>query len=315
MKSIATFTPNPAIDISTSVEEIVPIRKLRCAEARRDPGGGGINVARVVQRLGGAVSAIYPAGGATGELLRRLVEREGIKNFAISVAEETRENFTVLEQPSGKQYRFVLPGSRLSEVEWHACLDALDAMDTVPPFIVCSGSLPPGVPVGFYARVARFAKTHGSKLILDTSGKPLAEALREGVYMMKPNLRELQELANTPLDDQQDWLAAGRRLIDSGAAEIIALTLADKGSLLMTREGALRANVPDVKVMSTVGAGDSFVGGLVWALASGHNTVEAFKWGVAAGTAAVLNPGTELCHADDVARLVEQVDPVCIGLT
>ena len=310
MELIVTLTPNPAIDISTSVDEIVPIRKLRCTEARRDPGGGGINVGRVVRRLGGLVSAIYPAGGVTGELLRRLVEREGIQSVAISVVGETREDFTVLDQNSGKQYRFVLPGSPLSETEWRACLNALEAIPTPPPFIVCSGSLPPGVPDDFYARVARFAKARGSKVVLDTSGKPLVSALQEGVYALKPNLRELQELANAPLANEQSWLAAGRRLIESGGAEIIALTLAERGSLLMTRDGALRANVPDVKVASTVGAGDSFVGGLVWALASGHRTVEAFQWGVAAGTAAVLNPGTELCHADDVVRLVEQVKPV-----
>ncbi len=310
MELIVTLTPNPAIDISTSVDEIVPVRKLRCAEARRDPGGGGINVARVVRRLGGVVSAIYPAGGATGELLRLLVEREGIQSAVIPVAEEIREDFTVLEQKSSKQYRFVLPGAALSETEWRACVDVLEAMDTVPPYIVCSGSLPPGVPDGFYARVARLAKARGSKLILDTSGKPLVSALREGVYVLKPNLRELQELANVPLADEQSWLAAGRRLIEAGNAEIIALTLAERGALLMTRDGALRANVPDVKVVSTVGAGDSFVGGLVWALACGHSTVEAFQWGVAAGTAAVLNPGTELCRADDVVRLFEQVEPV-----
>ena len=307
MKPIVTLTPNPAIDISTSVEEIVPIRKLRCAEARRDPGGGGINVARVVQRLGGVVSAIYPAGGATGELLRRLVERERIQGVAIPVAEETREDFTVLDQKSGEQYRFVLPGSPLSETEWRACLNALETMQPAPLFIVCSGSLPPGVPDDFYASVARFAKARGSKVILDTSGKPLASALREGVYALKPNLRELQELANMPLADEQSWLAAGRRLIESGKAEIIALTLAEKGALLVTRDGALRANVPDINVVSTVGAGDSFVGGIVWALASGQSTIEAFQWGMAAGTAAVLNPGTELSHAADVSRLFGQV--------
>ena len=310
MKPIVTLTPNPAIDISTSVEEIVPIRKLRCAEVRRDPGGGGINVARVVRRLGGMVSAIYPAGGATGELLLRLVNRERVQGVAIPVVEETREDFTVLDQKSGKQYRFVLPGSPLSETEWRACLSALEAMEPVPPFIVCSGSLPPGVPDDFYARVARFAKARGSKVILDTSGKPLVSALREGVYVLKPNLRELKELANMPLAHEESWIAAARRLIESGGAEIISLTLAEKGALLVTRDCALRANVPDIKVASTVGAGDSSVGGLVWALANGYGTIEAFRWGVAAGTAAVLNPGTELCHANDVISLFEQVEPM-----
>jgi 6-phosphofructokinase 2 len=149
MALIVTLTPNPAIDISTSVDEVVPVRKLRCEAARRDPGGGGINVARVVQRLGAEVTAIYPAGGCTGELLRRLVKREGVQSLAIPVAEETRESFTALDQKSGEQYRFVLPGAPLSEAEWCACLDALEAVDPLPPFVVCSGSLPPGVPDDF----------------------------------------------------------------------------------------------------------------------------------------------------------------------
>lgn len=308
MELIVTLTPNPAIDISTSVDEIVPFRKLRCTRARRDPGGGGINVARVVRRLGGVASAIYPAGGVAGELLRRLVESEGIRSVAIPAVEETREDFTVLDQKSAQQYRFVLPGLPLSEAEWRACLDALEAVEPAPSFVVCSGSLPPGVPDDFYARAARLAKARGSRVALDTSGKPLAHALEEGVYVVKPNLRELREFASMPDADERAAMAAARRLIDSGGAEIVALTLAEKGARLITRNGAVRAEVPDVKVVSTVGAGDSFLGGLVWSLASGHDTAQAFRWGVAAGTAAVLSPGTELCHADDVVRLLEQVN-------
>jgi 6-phosphofructokinase 2 len=309
MDSVVTITPNPAIDICTAVEELVPVRKLRCVAARRDAGGGGINVARVVRRLGSDVSAIYPAGGATGDLLRRLVEREGVRSLAIAVAEETREDFTVLDRKSGDQYRFVMAGSPLAEAEWGACLSALEAMDDLPPFVVGSGSLPPGVPEDFYARVARSAKARGSKLILDTSGKPLATALKEGVFLLKPNLRELQEFASAPLADAPSWIAAGRRLIAAGSTEIVALTLAERGALFITRNDALLAKAPDVKLVSAVGAGDSFVGGLVWALANGRGSAEAFRWGVAAGSAAVMNQGTELCHAADVARLYESIEP------
>jgi 6-phosphofructokinase 2 len=312
MDLVVTITPNPAIDVCTAVEELVPIRKLRCTAARRDAGGGGINVARVVRRLGGEVSAIYPAGGATGELLRRLVDREGVKSVAIAVPEETREDFTVLDQKSGNQYRLVLPGSPLTEPEWRACLEALEAMHDLPRFVVASGSLPPGVPDDFYAGVARIAKARGSKLVLDTSGKPLASALREGVYLLKPNLRELQEFADAPLADERARIMAARRLIETGGAEIVALTLAEEGALLVMRDGAFRAKAPDVTLVSGVGAGDSFVGGLTWALASGRSIAEAFRWGVAAGSAAVLNPGTELSHATDVTQLFDQTDAIRI---
>ncbi len=310
MTSVLTITPNPAIDISTSTEHVAPIRKLRCAAMRRDAGGGGINVARVVRRLGSDVTAIYPAGGSTGQLLRRLVEQENVRSLAIKVAEETREDFTVLEEKSGHQYRFVLPGPQLAEPEWRACLSALDAMDEFPAFVVGSGSLPPGVPDDFYAQVARTAKGRGSRMVLDTSGRALVAALEEGVYLVKPNLRELRELANAPLSNQAEWLGASRRLIETGGAEVVALTLGENGALLVTREAAFRARAPDIKPLSAVGAGDSFIGGIVWSLAAGRSVADAFRHGVAAGSAAVLNPGTELCHALDVARLYEQIELV-----
>ena len=308
MTFVLTLTTNPAIDISASTEHVVPIRKLRCTAMRRDAGGGGINVARVVRRLGSESRAIFPTGGPTGELLLRLVERENVRNIAIKIAEETREDFTILEERSGNQYRFVLPGPALAEHEWRACLGALEQIDKLPPLVVASGSLPPGVPDDFYAEVARTAKARGSKLVLDTSGKPLAAALKESVYLIKPNLRELQELVNAGLADQNAWLEACRQLVKTGRAEVVVLTLGEKGALLVTRELAHRAHAPDMRPISAVGAGDSFVGGMVWSLAAGDNLLEAFRYGVAAGSAAVLNPGTELCHAPDVMRLYEQIE-------
>jgi 6-phosphofructokinase 2 len=312
MEAIVTFTANPAIDVCTSAEEIAPARKLRCAAARRDAGGGGINVARVARRLGSEVAAIYPTGGSTGALLERLVEREGIRSLAIAVAQETREDFTVSERTSGNQYRFVLPGSPLAGPEWHACLDALKAMDKVPPYVVCSGSLPPGVPDDFYACTARIAKARGAKVVVDTSGDALAAALKGGVYLVKPNLRELQELAHAPLSDLAERIAACRNLIKTSGAEVVALTLGASGAPLVTRDAAHLARSPPIKPVSAVGAGDSFVGGMVWSLAAGHGILDAFRYGVAAGSAAVLNPGTELCHAGDVTRLYEGVELVCL---
>jgi 6-phosphofructokinase 2 len=312
MESIVTLTPNPAIDVCTAAEEIAPVRKLRCAAARRDAGGGGINVARVARRMGGEVAAIYSAGGATGVLLESLVRREGVRSLAIAAAEETREDFTVLEQKSGDQYRFVLPGSPLAEPEWQACLDTLAAMGKVPSFVVGSGSLPPGVPDDFYARAAGIAKAGGARIIVDTFGKALAAALVGGAYLVKPNLRELQELTHSPLADRSERIMACRGLIARGGAEVVALTLGAAGALLVTRETALLARSPPIKPVSAVGAGDSFVGAMVWSLAAGHGIVDAFRYGVAAGSAAVLNPGTELCHADDVTRLYECIEPVCV---
>jgi 6-phosphofructokinase 2 len=307
MRNIVTLTINPSIDISTSIDRVVPVRKLRCSAAQRDPGGGGVNVARVVTRLGADVKALYPTGGATGQLLRRLMDREGISSLAVPVSEEIREDFTVFEQATGDQYRFVLPGPRLSEQEWRECLDALASLKGQPGFVVASGSLPPGVPADFYKRAARIAKDWGAKVVLDSSGPPLEAALEGGVYLFKPNLNELADLAGARLDGQDAWIEACNRLVRAGRAEVVALTLGDRGALLVTRDQAWRAQALQVELVSAVGAGDSFLGALVWSLASGHGMEEAFRYGVAAGSAALLAPGTDLCRREDVQRLYPQV--------
>lgn len=307
MADIVTLTINPSIDTSTSVNRVAPIHKLRCAAPHRDPGGGGINVARVAIRFGADVKSLCAAGGVTGELLRRLIDREGVPNLVIQVSEETRESFTVFEDATGREHRFVLPGPELREEEWRQYLSALAGLEDRPRFIVASGSLSPAVPSDFYARAARIAKEHGAKVILDTSGSPLARALEEGVFLIKPNLRELSELVGVPLDDEYARVDACRRLTEAGRAEIVALTLGDRGALLVTRDHRWRAHALSIKSLSAVGAGDSFVGAMVWGLAKGMSIEDAFRYGVAAGSAALLSPGTGLCRREDVERLYPDV--------
>ena len=267
-------------------------------------------MARVVRRLGCEVAAIYPAGGSTGQLLTDLIDREGVRGLPVPVTAETREDFTVIEEKGGNQYRFVLPGSPLIEAEWLACLDALDKLNGWPLFLVGSGSLPPNVPDDFYGRAARIAKTHGAKMVVDTSGKALVSVLEGGAYLVKPSLRELQELMDTALTGHREQVRACHSVIAAGGAEMMALTLGAQGALLVTRDMAYFAAAPQIQPVSAVGAGDSFLGGMVWSLAAGYSTVDAFRYGVAAGSAAVLNPGTELCHAADVSRLYALVEPV-----
>lgn len=303
MTDVVTLCMNPSIDLSTYVDRVKPIRKLRCGELKRDPGGGGINVARVVRRLGADVTAIYPVGGSTGQLLRRLVDEEGVASLALQASEETRADFTVSERETGDQFRFVLPGPQLSDEEWHECFDAIISCITPSRFLVASGSLPPGVPKDFYGRVARVAKQAGAKFILDSSGAPLEAALTEGVYLIKPNLRELEELARAPLENEQAWLEASRVLVQEGRTELVALTLGDQGALLVSKDHAWRAQGMPVKAVSAVGAGDSFLGGLVWGLASRRCLEEAFRYSSAAGTAAVLAAGTGLCRKEDIERI------------
>jgi 6-phosphofructokinase 2 len=271
------------------------------------PGGGGINVARVAHRLGGEVRALYPAGGVTGDLLQRLLGMEGVPDERLAIAGETRESFSVNEEASGLDYRFVLPGPVLAVEEWQACLDAAVAAAAGCAFAVASGSLPPGVPEDFYARLARLLAAREIPLVLDTSGPPLASALAAGVHTVKPSLRELQELTGAPLAETGARLAACRELVGKGAARIVALSLASEGALLVTEGAAWQAPALRVNVASTIGAGDSFVGGMVWALAEGESCESALRHAMAASAAALLSHGTALARSNDVRELLPQV--------
>ncbi|TFB46803.1 1-phosphofructokinase family hexose kinase [Cryobacterium tagatosivorans] len=303
MRPILTVTVNPALDISSSIDRVTTDRKLRCGPTRRGPGGGGVNVARVVQRLGGQALAVYAVGGPSGDAYRQLIEAERLPAVAVPIAGSTRESFTVDETSTEKQYRFVLQGPELSEAEWRACLAAVEQSIPVGGYVVASGSLPPGVPSDFYARVARLTRARDARCLVDASGPALAEALAEGVFLVKPSRRELAEHVGAELDTEQSQVAAASALVAQGAAEFVALSLGAAGAVLASRTGIIRLPVPRVHVRSTVGAGDSFVGAFVLRVAQGRDPEEAFRAAVAAGTATTMTPGTELCRRDDVERL------------
>jgi 6-phosphofructokinase 2 len=285
----------------------MPYTKMRCAPAHRDPGGGGINVARVLKRLGIDATAIYPAGGASGRLLDNLLEREGVRSISVAVVNETREDITFFDETTHEQYRLVFPGAPLSRNEWQECLDSLQRIEPQVQFVVASGSLPAGVPEDFFGRAARASKAAGSKAIVDTSGPFLKAALEEGVYLIKPNLREFRELVGITSDDQATLIEAGRSLFDRYFVEIIALSMGPEGALLITPDTALRANGLPINPVSVSGAGDSFLGAMVWSLANGGGLATALRYGVAGGSAALLNPGTELCRPEDIHRLASEV--------
>lgn len=302
---ILTLTVNPALDISTSTDHVVSHHKLRCSTSRLDPGGGGVNVSRVVQRLGGRSLAVYTAGGPVGEAYRRLVEAERLPSLVVPIRGSTRESFTVDERSSGNQYRFVLEGPTLTEEEWRACLDCVAHAACSGGYVVASGSLPPGVPDDFYARVARASRELGARCIVDATGAALAEALAEGVFLVTPSLRELGALVGGALDSEQSRVEAASTLVSDGSAEYVALTLGEEGALLVSKAGITRLPAPPVEARSTVGAGDSFVAAFVLRLAQERSAEDAFRSAVAAGSAAVMSAATELCHRADVERLEE----------
>jgi 6-phosphofructokinase 2 len=305
MQTIVTLTVNPAVDTSSSVSHVTPDHKLRCSAPRHDPGGGGINVSRAIRKLGGDSLAVYTAGGPTGELLKGLLDKEGVRQEPLAVQAWTRENLYVLEETTRHQYRFIMPGGALEEGEWVGCLEYLDKLPEKPAYVVASGSLAPGVPDDFFARVARVARRMGSKFILDTRQPALGLALKEGIYLTKPNLHELCELAGHDLRDEPSQAAAALALVRSGQCEIVVLSLGPAGALVATAEGTERLRAPSVRVHSRVGAGDSMLAGIVTGLARGMLLRGAVRYGIAAGAAATLNPGTQLCSREDTDRLFE----------
>jgi 6-phosphofructokinase 2 len=313
MSEIITVTINPAVDVSTAVERVEPVRKLRCRRERREPGGGGINVARVINRLGADVLALYAAGGVIGRLLCELVEAEGVASHAVEIAGVTRESFTVLDHATQSEFRFVLPGPELSNREWGECLAQVEQRARGHGYIIASGSLAVGVPDDFYARLAIAARKANSRFIVDASGPPLKAALEAGVYLAKPNLRELQDMLGETLGERDSQIGACRKIIGQGQAEIVALSLGSSGALVVTKDRAWFSEPLPVKVMSSVGAGDSFLGAMAWSLSSGRSLEEAFRNAMAAGSAALLAPGTQLCDPADVARLSRDVKLSRVG--
>lgn len=303
MAAIVTLTMNPALDVSTSTPHVAPAHKLRCAPPQHHAGGGGINVARVLHRLGADCLAGYPRGGATGGSLAHLLELEGVPQHLLDIDGETRESFSVVDQGSGEEFRFVLPGPTLTEPEWRSALTWLAELTPSPDYLVLSGSLPPGVPEDFYAQVVQALKASPTRIVLDTSGIPLGVALQAGVHIFKPSLRELEELTGGALPTHIDRIAAARRLISQQQTEWVALSLGDEGALLVSEHRAWFAPALDVPVATTTGAGDSFVAGLTWGFSQHFAPEDAFVFGIAAATAALLHPGTTLSAATDIERL------------
>lgn len=304
---VVTLTLNPALDTATSIDHVVADHKMRCGPTQIHPGGGGINVARVLHRLGTAVEAVYLAGGLTGHRLNALLREEGVARVPIETVAETRTALSVRETDTGLDYRFTLPMAAVQASEWQAALDAVQARADDVSFLVLSGSVPDGVPVTVYAELAQWAKSQGLRVVLDTSGPALMPALAAGVYAFKPSLRELCGLVGRDLCEAGQWREAARRLIDQGMAEVVAVSLGAQGADVITVDAAWRAPALPVDAQTTVGAGDSFVAGLVWAWTQGQDMPAAVRAAVAASAAALLAPGTALCQAADVKRLLPQV--------
>ena len=303
---IVTLTLNPAVDRSGKVHELVPGEKLRCVDEHCHPGGGGINVARVLSRFGTDAIAIFPAGGLTGALLKRMVQAEDVNFASIEVPGATRENVSIFNLADGAQYRFVFPGAEISCSDLQRCCDLALSQIVSGCYFVMSGSLPPGAPADTYASLTKRAADKGAHVVLDSSGEMLLRSLGPALNLCKLNEAELEQITGAPVYDRERCIAAARLLLTSGAG-MAAITRGAKGALLVSLSDAWDARAPAVRPVSTVGAGDAFLATLVRALSRQHAPEDGLRDAVAAGSAALLTEGTGLTRPEDMNSLVPKV--------
>jgi len=298
---------NPSLDVTTSVDRVRPTDKLRTGALRHDPGGGGINVSRVVHELGGATCAVFPGNGPSAQTIDLLLSDQNVPFEMVPIMQQTRESFTVDETSTGEQYRFVLPGPKLEPQEYQACLDTLCAIEPAPEIIVFSGSLPTGTTPKLPRDVCRIVRDMGAKLIVDMSGPLLAEI--SGAFMIKPNRAELAALVARDLPTADDIIAAARELIARGMSEYVVVSLDAAGAMFIAANDARHYPPITVEVASAVGAGDSMVAGIALSVTRGQDMHQAMRCGLAAGTAALMSPGTNLVAKADYERLLAAYAP------
>ena len=306
MFPIVTLTLNPALDCSVEADRVGPIHKVRTFNEIYAAGGGGINVARALTQLGNKALALYLAGGATGEFLGQLLDAAGVPHEAVRIDGNTRISHNVFDRATREDFRFVPDGPEIADDDIDRLLKRLDELS--PRWIVASGSLPRGAGADVYVRVAQIASKKGARLVLDTSGSALKTALKHGgLTLIKPSIGELESIGGKKLKRSSEAEEEALALVNSGASEMVAVTLGKDGGFLANHEGIFRVPAPKVKALSAVGAGDSFLAGMVLALADGKSQREAFLTGMAAGAASVLHIGTQLCHKVDVERILAEM--------
>lgn len=313
--SIITVTFNPALDKSITVPDLLPEQKLRCSVPVCTPGGGGINVARAITRLGGNTVAFYLGGGYAGDEISGLLAAERVNAHVIPISGQTRENLLIFDTAHTRQYLLDIPGPLIAEQEWRRLLSAL-ALEPDIGYIVVSGSLPPGVPFDIFNELSTLARSRKARLCVDTSGEGLKAAVNAGVYLIKPNLRELAALCGIAelVPATATAAAAARSLINSGRCRVVVTSMGENGALLVSAKTAITVRPPAVAVKSTVGAGDSLMAGVIMRLSKRASFSEALCYGVACGTAATLRPGAELSVMDDIQHIYRQLQPAIIDV-
>lgn len=302
---IITITLNPCIDKSSVVPKLKPESKLRCTEVVHEPGGGGINVSKALSRFDVKATALFPSGGHNGDMLKTLLKEAELDFHAVDTQVETRENWIVLESDTIKQFRFTFPGRAVEEATIIQLIDEIRMF--APTYVVASGSLPPGLPDYFYGLIVKTANALGAKCIVDTSGPALQALKGKKAYLIKPNIGELCKMLSIDYLQKEEVPEAAQQAVRDGFAELIAVSMGAQGAWLVSATEAYFAAAPEVPTRSTVGAGDSMVAGMTHMLQKGAGLEQTIQFGVACGSAATMNDGTQLFKAEDALALFEKI--------
>ncbi len=302
---IYTLTLNPSIDQYLTVKKLIPKDKLKAEGIFLEPGGKGFNVARVVRELRGKTKAFGVLGGHTGAMVKDLLAKDKIAHCFCSVNGETRTNLVINDRTSGMQTRINPPGPRLNAENVRGLSAMLEGAKPRPKYWALCGSIPPGVPENIYQKLIERFQQRGERCVLDADERPLRLGLMAKPFMIKPNKFELARLIGRPCVSRQDILKAGRSL--TRYAEVVAITLAEKGAYIVTKDDAWHVIGPQVKVKSDIGAGDTFIGGFLTALDRGESLREASRLGIAAATSTVMNAGTARCQRLQTEHLKNKV--------
>jgi len=303
---IATITLNPCLDEHIMVDGLVVEEANRWVRLHRYAGGKGIDVSRAIHEMGGITTAYGFIGGPDGRAVEILLDEEGVPFSFTPIEQETRTNFIITDTRTSQQTRIDAPGPRISRKELERFAKKLGYIRPSPDLMVVGGSIPPGVPANIYYDIILEAKGYGVRTILDAEGQWLEEGIKAKPYLIKPNIREAETLLMRELPTEEAIIKAALNLVEWGI-EVGVISRGKEGIIAATKKNIFKAVPPQVKVRSAVGAGDCTIAGLALKLAYGEPLLEACRLAVAMGTAAVLTPGTELCHRADVERLLPQI--------
>lgn len=302
---ITTLTLNPALDKNAKVDGIIAGSKLRCHSIMYQPGGGGINVSRILQRLGLDSHCVFPSGGDTGAYLSKLLKKEKVSINTIPIKNWIRENLAVVDTKTNLQYRFGMPGNELTKRELTSIRESISQNLLNNDFLILSGSLAINLPPDFYLKLIQEFSCKQPKIVVDTSGVYLKKALEHPVYLIKPNQRELAQLAGKDFltnIEQEDF---AKMLVKKGQAKYVVVSLGAKGAFLACKEGLFYQSTPSVPVKSTIGAGDSMVGGLIYGIHKQYSPKEILRMGIACGVATTMSEGTQLATHKNIHKVLK----------